>query len=168
MPVINENWTSYQVNGTTTQQLRDEMIRLGPEDNGKHYFANTVWQVKWHYNYQESDKQCQITSVQTNTTITYDLPAWPGYASANTELQQEWAVFQQHLRQHEQGHALLGKQAAIDIEIMLQHLSLASDCQTLETVANDKAAQIIRWYHDKDIAYDNETNHGISQGATLR
>ncbi len=167
MPAVNESWTSYPINGSSAQQLNEEMARSGPLDNGEHYYANTLWKINWHYTYKENARTCEMTAVQVNTDITYKFPAWSGYANASKDLQHEWDALQLRLRQHEQLHAQNAKQAAIDIEVMLQHFPAATDCQTLQTAADNKAKQIITWYHEKDAAYDNETSHGSSQGAWL-
>jgi predicted secreted Zn-dependent protease len=167
IPVINEHNSYYQITGTTHQQLRDEMKQSGPNENGEHYDANTTWQVKWSYTYQESAHLCQLTRVQVVEDITYLLPEWSAKARADSLLQQDWKRFQQQLREHEETHAQHGKQAATDIDVMLEHLAPATDCKTLEAIANSKAEQIVTWYHENDDAYDKATNHGVNDGAML-
>lgn len=116
-PVINEGVGYYQIVGNTAQDLRREMDQKGPGGkNGKSFDAYTAWYVNWNYRWWESRDTCRITSVSTKLSVTFTLPAWQNYASADARLQQQWDRYYNALYEHEKGHRGFGIQAAREIE----------------------------------------------------
>jgi predicted secreted Zn-dependent protease len=166
-PAIQEIESDYTIYGTNQQQLRNEMNNLGPEDNGRHFDAYTHWYVEWRFNFQNDDGLCKITTVNVSVKISYTLPYWADYSNADPALKSKWDTYMSHLRSHEQNHAEHGKQAAAEIENMLRMLPPAQDCRTLETTANAQAQQIISAYNQKDKSYDDNTQHGTTEGAVF-
>jgi len=166
-PVRREHQVSYQINGNTSQELREQMNSLGPFDHGKRYDAYTAWNIQWRYKYSDTQSGCKMEKVHVNLDITYTFPEWKNFAEANTELKEKWDKYLSNLRRHENTHAANGEEAAAEVEYVLQNFPVMQSCQTLQALANRRAQQIIMHMNERDVEYDKNTRHGITQGAVF-
>ncbi len=157
----------YEINGNSAEQLRAEMTAKGPRDNGRPSDAYTAWYIKWNYSYLNDQQSCRIKQATISAEITSTLPKWTDYEKASPQLQKQWDEYLTKLIAHEQGHALHGQNAAYEIESIINELPTMSDCQTLSSLANEKAQAVIAKYNAEDLQYDAETNHGASQGVVF-
>ena len=104
------------------------------------YWGYTKWYVSW-------TAQCEVS-----VKITYTFPNWTDHDDADEELQQYWDTFIANLELHEQGHGNNGRSAGAEIE--------ATGC------VEDPYGIIEKW-GGQDKVYDDETEHGTTQGAVF-
>jgi predicted secreted Zn-dependent protease len=166
-PVISEDESTYSIAGSDAAALRSDMHRFGPYHEGRSFSAYTQYDVKWHYQYASKNGGCEITSQQVTVDTNSTYPHWLNYSAASPALQQRWDTFLANLKIHEHGHIEHGRLAANEIEAMLTELPAMQDCNILENAINQQADNILEKYKDQDIEYDQVTNHGVTQGATL-
>ncbi|WP_013334539.1 DUF922 domain-containing Zn-dependent protease [Gloeothece verrucosa] len=157
----------YPIYGKGVQEIRESLRTRGivSEKEGKRYAAFTHWYVQWNYNYQEEQQQCKITQVVIKTTVTITLPAWQMPSNTPNSLRIKWNQFSQALRQHEENHQRHGVLAGQSILKTLKNLPPSSTCRQLEANANQTAHNIIKKYNQADINYDQQTQHGKTEGA---
>ena len=155
----------YKLTGSSESDLRHEMDVEGPVDHSTHFDAHTNWYLKWSYPFDNSSGQCATGPVTVSLEITYQLPEWDGDPSAPPALTDKWRRYEQALQAHEDGHAEHGRDAADEVERTLTALPPASDCPTMDRIANAKAQAIIDAHAQDDVAYDRDTQHGATQGA---
>lgn len=167
-PVVNEQYINYKITGDSANALRQQMSTLGPSDiASEHFDASTKWYIQWQYNYQPIADGCQLTKVDVRVDIAYRFPEWSGYTLANDGLKHHWDTYMQHLKTHERGHAENGIKAATEIEYALTQLPAMQSCGELASTADNIAYKLIAEHNTKDINYEYETNHGVTQGATF-
>ncbi len=165
MPEVTEDTIHYEVEGNTSAELRAALDRLGPEDDSGRHDAYTKWYVRWFYDYERSEAACSLKNVRATLEVTYTLPRWQG---ANGALGERWHRYLTALRTHEKGHAQNGVDAARFIVTELSKLPAQPDCDAAATNANAKANAELATARARDRAYDEETKHGATQGATFR
>jgi predicted secreted Zn-dependent protease len=167
-PIITEKTTHYKINGNSAQELRNQMSMLGPTDIAtERYDASTHWYIKWQYHFEPVGSQCHLTKIDVNVDVLYRFPEWPEDVSTNVSLRNHWNTYLQHLKIHEKGHAENGIEAARTIERALIDLPAMQSCDALVNTADNIAHKIIALHNTKDIHYEDETNHGETQGATF-
>jgi predicted secreted Zn-dependent protease len=132
--------------------------------NGRIYHGYTKWHVRWHFWWQESRSSCRITRVRTTVTSTVTLPRIVGGTAAQ---KREFERFNAALKEHELGHAAIGKEAADTVDREIRALAEKRNCQELERAANGRGNEVIREFQEKEKRYDAETKHGREQGAWL-
>ena len=71
-PLIEKNVEYYDVYGTDTAFIVDEMNAKGPEEvnSGDRFWAQTRWRVKWRISYNEQNTSCEISDI--NTVFIFD------------------------------------------------------------------------------------------------
>jgi len=95
------------------------------------------------------------------------LPRWVNFSQANEQDRQEWARFMRCLRIHEQGHVDLAHDFISTLASSERQVSGSNQTQLQQRLVTlgQGLRQDLQNMHDD---YDDETNHGESQGAVLR
>lgn len=166
-PIATVKESYYSINGTTAQELRAQMRKLGPTENRSPYDAYTRYYVKWSYHLRESQDGCQLDDIRVTVATTYTYPRWENYSSGSARLQANWNQYFSKLKTHERGHGLNGANAANEINAMLSQLPAMTNCDELDRTANAQAYDILSQYQRADGEYDQRTNHGINEGVML-
>ena len=131
---IAEKTVYYEIEGSTAQELRQQMDRLGPlDDNGWRWSALTRWHVHWSYLYDLRDGGCAAGPVKVRLEITYTMPRWDAPAGAPQDLIERWQAYLSALETHERGHAEIAERAAEAVQEAMQALPAYPTCQALET-----------------------------------
>lgn len=162
---------TYTIYGNNSNEINTQMARCTPitadSDEGR-FAASTNYAINWIFQYQGNGAgQCSITMVSVGVTVTQEYPSWQATAGANPATATNWQAFINNLHTHENGHSELDKAAAATILRDLQSLP-PSDCGTISAIANARANADMDALNQANNAYDASTNHGLTQGATLR
>lgn len=166
-PIATVKESYYSINGSTAQELRAQMRKLGPTENSTPYDAYTKYYVKWRYHLSASQNGCQLTDIRVSVDTSHIYPRWDDYDNGSARLQANWSRYFAKLTAHERQHARHGSNAASEIDAMLSQLPAMANCDVLDRTANDQAYAILGRYQRADGEYDQRTNHGIDEGVIL-
>lgn len=166
-PTVQVYYDYYPVSGATISALQSQMEEFGPmsELEQRHYIADVNWHVRWSYDYAMTDRGCAITAAQGSVDVTFRLPWWNVPAEASGSMVSAWNQFLGALQVHENGHMDHGVAAANNVMQTLKEFPAYSSCPELIEAANTTTRQIVQHYNQQDVAYDNQTHHGLTQGA---
>jgi predicted secreted Zn-dependent protease len=168
-PGIYVSTTYYDIVGTTTSELGEQIDALGPKDRVDHLdaAATTSWRIAYEWFYTESATGCAVKEVFVSAIIKYHFPRWENESGADDSTRQAWGRFMSALRTHEAGHAQHGEDGATEVEATLKSLPTQPTCEALKADVDAEADRIIKKYAALDIEYDRETKHGLTQGTYL-
>ena len=166
-PKVMENYHYYIIEPKNSKDLPSALDRATPiNENGRTFYGYTHWQVHWTFRFwTTTDGTCTLQQVNTTVNVDYTLPQLANTVNDEATL----AAFQRYilaLKEHEHGHAKNGMDAANEVESTLTGMSAAS-CPAAESMANEKGQGILRKYSQRDKDYDEQTQHGRTQGAVL-
>jgi predicted secreted Zn-dependent protease len=165
---INENYDFYDIEGTIFAELKQQMRQKGTKWNdGKIYAALTTWDIRYKYEITEESGNCRIRSVVTDISAVYHLPNWTAVAAAAPELAGKWETYMKHLMEHEYGHKDISVKVAAEINQALAGLGSFSSKEELEKEAKRLVKAKLTRLRELQIAYDEETDHGLKQGVLL-
>ena len=166
-PEVKEEFLYYLIYPETPSEIADELTNRSPvKENGKIFRGHTEWNVNWNFWWQTENGECRINRVSTDVSIVYTMPKLPD-SHKTEQIEKKFNPYYDALMLHETGHKESGVNAATEIEEMLLNLPGYPDCSELETIANEKATNIIRKFNKKDLVYDYKTDHGRTQGAVI-
>lgn len=158
----------YTISGTTPQQLIASMETQGPSaDDGRRFHGHTRWNVEWQYRTALRGNQCRIQSVDTRITGDITLPEWSNAQDASEDLRGRWQRYSRILREHEEGHYQFALQAGEDIRRELMTLSSGKGCEALTQQANELGRSLVDAQRQRELAYDEDTEHGRRSGLQL-
>lgn len=167
-PTVTIKTETYDIYGTTAQELRDQMILFGVTwRDGKKYDALTTWFTRWRYTWESGVHSCEITGVETSVEVLFRLPNWANKDEAPPALKRRWERYMKNLMMHENGHKDIGIAAAAEIETAIRSMPSERSCETLEAAANALGERTLDTYREIETDYDRETGHGRTQGAVF-
>lgn len=150
----------YEINGSTADDLRKAMNRLGPLDptDGLHYDARSDWHISWNWpGYGESE--CDLSQASVDYDIKVTVPYWNTATDMDPVVIDRWNRYMTALELHEQGHVDITVNNYLKVRDAIQ----AATCDTTERAAQE-AIEEIRSLQAK---YDQQTRHGNLQGAVF-
>lgn len=150
----------YEITGSTANELRQEMNKLGPLDpaDGLRYDARTDWYISWNWpGYGESE--CDLSQTNINYDIKVTVPFWKPTSDIDALLVERWNHYMNSLALHEQGHVDIIVNHYLNVRDEIQ----SATCDTAEQAAQD-ASNELRSINEE---YDKQTQHGNLQGAVF-
>jgi predicted secreted Zn-dependent protease len=159
---------SYSVTGSTLTELARQLDRGVFDPNDETYHAAFArWRVDWRYRYAASAEGCTLTSATVSVLLAFRVPEWHAPRYVDRAMVKTWNRFFAALWRHERGHVRNGLEAAGAIEQMLQAAGPFSTCREVEAAVDAAAERLLDRSRGRDRAYDERTEHGLSQGAVL-
>ncbi len=164
------HWTTnyYSVSGATLGEIQQSLSRNRPWKDRSALDGLTEWRIQWRFQVTSSPGECRLSSFTTATTITMTLPRWLRPTNAALEVATNWGRYIVALGQHEAGHAQIGLAAAAEQQRRVPALAPDGNCEALKQRINELAQRIVDDHGRRDREYDEQTEHGVKQGATLR
>lgn len=147
----------YDVSGSTAWEIRYQLNTLSSvDDHGYRGDALTSWKIDWTWDGYGTDT-CDLGSVTNTYDINVRLPRWTAPQDASRELVTKWNAYMLALVEHEKGH----------VDNAMEYLPYVIDAIRGATcsTAEDRAHEVLSQLRSADLEYDEETNHGATQGA---
>lgn len=156
----------YDIRGTTAEELNQQMSEMGPGDSDGNWFAKTNWAIDWDYPIPKGDS-CE--PVQVIIWIQYILPRWIDKNEAPAELQARWDVYELQLKKHEEHHKDIVVKYGQQFITEIKKIDDYNSCKELEERIGAIHAQgiIINACTQEQVQYDQDTNHGVTEGVIL-
>ncbi len=157
---------TYTVYGDTARSLGDNLKRCAPFSSSGDGHAYTAYRINWTFTPQPlTAETCTITDVKVGSRIVYHYPNWANSGSATDNLVSQWTVYMERLREHETGHGNYVEASANNILGILNSLPVALNCDEATVNATNAALRELDRLKANHKAYDQETQHGATQGA---
>lgn len=161
--------TDYPVTGASVGELRMSIAtRARLAADRTMYGGFTAWNLNWRYATSRSAPGgCRPNGVTVYLDLSTRYPVWEDSSAAPARVREEWNRYMTALKVHEGNHAAIAINGANRLASELRDLvspicsSLQSDAQRLV----NKAVRSIRTENDQ---YDERTQHGATEGASLR
>jgi predicted secreted Zn-dependent protease len=165
-PELSINYIYYEITGATATDLRRQMDQSGSIDRfGHRHDMYTDWQANWSYPYVAGNHSCAVGPVQVTVAITFTFPNWDKPAQASSTLVAEWNEYLNKAQAHEDGHKEIAVEAGHKILYALKAMPVYPSCAALEQAVDQTGQDILEQFRQKELVYDQETNHGATQGA---
>jgi predicted secreted Zn-dependent protease len=165
-PVVNEKTEYYEVCGgcekDVQSELQEKCIKLA---NGKKYDSVTNWKVKWDYGHSQAAQTCTAESFVVTVDIVYRLPKWVRTGEAPQTLVEKWDRYMENLMMHEKGHRDRAMASAVELTRLVAELPPARTCAELDRVVNTLCRARLDKLIEVQKKYDDDTCHGVLQGA---
>ena len=163
---VRERYEFYDVVGSTLADLQREIKENGTRWNdGRTYAAVTSWDIRYDYDVVNEGGSCAVRSVKTEVEIVYHLPRM--ISSRGLDLTELWDRYMARVKVHEYGHRDLAVKAAGEINEALATLPKFKSERELEKEARRVADEKLERMTRAQVAYDEQTRHGETQGAVL-
>ena len=149
----------YDISGATADEMRAQLNALRPTAyDGSKGDAVTTWYIQWNWpGYGTSS--CDLAAATVSYDIKIEFPHWVEPASPDRALVARWTSYTHNLATHEEGHV----DFVVDNYQSVTAAIKGATCATADAAARAALDQLRQ--HDLD--YDDDTDHGATQGATF-
>ena len=165
---VDEKYEYYDIDGSSLEELRKKMRSNGTKWNdGKTYAALCTWDIKYRYDVRKQDGLHSIKSATTDVSIVYRFPKWTPPATAPEPVVNSWKRYIDKVHEHEFGHRDLAVKSAEEINEALAAIGSFTSERELNREAKKAVQATLKKLKEVQIAYDDHTRHGETQGAVL-
>lgn len=167
-PEIMQTMVSYDVSGTTLDEVRTSLDKNGPIDprSERRFHAMTRWSVQLQYNHSMNRERCYVDSATALVEITTTLPQLKAKAETPPEVVRAFTAYVEKLQLHEKGHGEIAVLIAQRAEAAVAEHPPRLTCDELGRDIGALAERIIRNEGPRlDAEYDERTQYGRTQGA---
>ncbi len=166
--LVRRSRETYRVRGNSLDEIRASIAPQRYRDpSGQAWDAFTSWEIRWSYPFVERIDACALGRERVRVDIRMHLPRWDPPSEADPELVGTWRRYITALEAHEEGHAQIALAAACEVRQELRSLEPQPDCDRLELAADRSTQAVIDRYHELELRYDLDTDHGATDGAVL-
>ena len=155
------------MSGFTYDDIYRDMQRNGPgaDEIGVRLGVH-LSQWRWGFEYLfEPGRRCRLVSATVVLRSSIVLPEWTNASTAPPDVVAGWRPFVQALRRHEEGHRSRARAQGAFLWQSLLGLE-ADTCEDLQTLVERTADRVIAEGREAQLAYDRDTGHGVTQGAS--
>lgn len=158
----------YAISGFTYDDILRDMHRKGPgfDDIGVQLGLHlSQWRYSYEYTRSGGSMRCRLTEAQVLLRSVILLPDWTNASTAPSKIATGWRPFLRALTVHEEGHRSRALMQGVQLWTALLGLE-APDCGGLEDRVRATADRVLADGQAAQLAYDRQTGHGATQGAT--
>jgi predicted secreted Zn-dependent protease len=167
-PVINEKYEYYEVCGYCEEELHcDLKKKCVTWTDGRKYDSLTSWDIKWDREYDQTSKTCAVNSFRPIINFTFRYPKWNRTDDAPKSLTEKWDRYLKNLIAHESGHRNMVIEEVNDLSRTVAQLPPAPTCDDLDNNVRTLFRKSMNKIKDDQREYDENTNHGTTQGAAF-
>ncbi len=161
---VTDRSEDYPVSGTSGQDLRWALDRLGPKnEEGERHDAMTRWRFDYTFGFDESRRGCALGSLDLTAEITTILPRWTPDAGAAPALVKRFTDYVDCARLHEAGHRRIYLDALPQFRQRARALAPRPTCDELTAALDTLARGWLEGVRELQVAYETRTDHGYTQ-----
>jgi predicted secreted Zn-dependent protease len=142
-----KTYSYFTIGGTTLDQIETELQSRGPQvkSTGRRHPGATRMEFTTKLGYAENRGYCRVTEAHVSVKAKVILPKWRQRGKADEDVRMVWDTLSSDIKRHEEGHVVIAKNHASEIEQKLKALSRQKTCE----IAAQKAQQMANKILDK-------------------
>jgi predicted secreted Zn-dependent protease len=166
--VVHERAEFYHVQGSTLQQLRDQLAnRELSGHRGTHASGLTAVSMTWEAGYEDVAGGCRVRSHRVELELTTTLPRWDGRARAKRRLRSQWDRAVAALAAHEDEHRALAVAAAQALDRLIAGFRTEHACIRAPNELAWRVWKLKMRSEREHERLDRITDHGRRRGSVL-
>ena len=140
---LSKTYSYFSIGGTTLDQIEAELSIRGPQvkSTGRRHPGATRMEFTTKLGYSESKGYCRISEVRVSVKAKVILPRWRQRSKADEDVRLIWDTLSSDIRRHEEGHVVIAKNHAREIEQKLKALYRQRNCQAAAEKARIAASR---------------------------
>ena len=154
--VVWRNYSYFSVSGKTLDELMIELSIRGPQvrSTGQRHPGATKLQFNTRLGYTEGGGKCWISAATATIKAGIILPRWKDRRKAGRELRIYWDALAADIKRHEEGHVVIAKNYASQLEKELVALPRQDSCKPLAQQAELQIEKVLEQYRKESERFD--------------
>lgn len=165
---VTQVYEPYQVRGVHPDRVRHSLNRRSTfeDDGGTVWDAGTRWSFRWTWNYARGEL-CTLVAPTVTAEVTVTLPEWRARVRPEADIAVRFQAYRDALWLHELGHVERVRDYAERLVGALPETPPAPRCDDVASHATALGRQMMAQLRAAQEAYDRQTRHGFTQGASF-
>ena len=153
---ISKSYTYFSLYGKTAEDLDREMAKRGPKLESTHarHPGATSMAFGLKTKISNDGKYCRIEKAYVTLTLKVVLPSWKNRNTASQDMAIMWDTLSSDIKRHEERHAIIARNYAMELENALEALPRSRDCKALQDSAAKKADAILSAHSAAQAQFD--------------
>ncbi|RLP21908.1 DUF922 domain-containing protein [Mesorhizobium sp. YM1C-6-2] len=154
--VVWRNYSYFSVSGKTLDELMIELSIRGPQvrSTGQRHPGATKLQFNTRLGYTEGGGKCWISAATATIKARIILPRWKDRRKAGRELRIYWDALAADIKRHEEGHVVIAKNYASQLEKELAALPRQDSCKPVAQQAELQIEKVLEQYRKESERFD--------------
>ncbi|MET0168825.1 MAG: DUF922 domain-containing protein [Aliihoeflea sp.] len=154
---VSRSYSYFTIGGRTLGEIETELQKRGPElgTTGSRHPGATRMAFTTRIGYQEENGRCSVSQASVDIAAEVFLPRWRNRGSAEIETTLMWDTLSVDIRRHEEGHIVIARQHALDIERALLDIRNLANCDSAATMAENTSKKMLAEHDAEQARYDN-------------
>jgi predicted secreted Zn-dependent protease len=153
---ISKKYNYFAIYGKTAEDLDREIGKRGPKLKltGTRHPGATSMEFDIKTKFMSDGKNCKLANAYVSLDLKLTLPTWKNRKSANAEMAIMWDTLSSDIKRHEERHAIIARNFAIDLERKLEALPRKKDCKQVQANAELLADDILKAHAKAQADFD--------------
>ena len=151
---VSKTYSYFTVAGTTLDELEQQLSMRGPQvkSTGRRHPGATQMQFTTKLGFGEKNGYCRVTQAKVLVRAKVILPRWGQRSRAEQDVRVVWDTLSSDIKRHEEGHVVIARNNARDLEKALLALDRKKTCEAVSANAKALADKMLA-KHDKEQEY---------------
>jgi predicted secreted Zn-dependent protease len=162
---------TYTVTGKTANELSrslDAQAISDPHEPRSKYYALVEWYVGYDPpQLKQTARGCELDRANVTIVLTMTLPALTTRQGIASDVLSRWDTFLANTITHEKGHVTRALDGVRNLQRDFGNLPPQSDCRMMDIRIRDVFKKNFDQIDRVNVQYDDETDHGVTQGAVF-
>ncbi|NGN39593.1 DUF922 domain-containing protein [Mesorhizobium sp. CGMCC 1.15528] len=152
---LSKTYSYFSVGGNTLDQIENELAKHGPQvkTSNKRHPGATQMEFTTRLGYAQgttafASSFCQLAEAKVTLKVKIILPRWSRPRKAEQDVRLIWDTLASDIKRHEEGHVVIAKNYAREMERAMKAIDRQKDCKTVLAKAKEIRARILE-KHDK-------------------
>ena len=147
---LSKTYSYFTISGTTLDQIEAELQSRGPQvkSTGRRHPGATRMEFTTKLGYASNRGYCRVAEAHVSVKARVILPRWRQRGKADEDVRLVWDTLSSDIKRHEEGHVVIAKNYAAEIEQKLKALDRQKTCEIAAQKAQLIADKILD-KHDK-------------------
>lgn len=143
---ISKKYNYFAVYGKTAEDLDREIAKRGPKLKltGTRHPGATSMEFDIKTKFMSDGRYCRLANAYVTLDLKLTLPSWKNRKTADAEMAIMWDTLSSDIKRHEERHAIIARNYAIDIERKLESLPRDKDCKRVQATAERVADDLLK------------------------
>jgi predicted secreted Zn-dependent protease len=153
---ISKKYNYFAVYGKTAEDLDREIAKRGPKLKltGTRHPGATSMEFDIKTKFMSDGKYCKLANAYVALDLKLTLPSWKNRKTADTDMAIMWDTLSSDIKRHEERHAIIARNYAIDLERKLEALPRQKDCKIVQANAEKLADGILKAHAKAQADFD--------------
>ncbi|MCO6390647.1 DUF922 domain-containing protein [Aliihoeflea aestuarii] len=154
---VSRSYSYFTIGGRTLGEIETELQKRGPElgTTGSRHPGATRMAFTTRIGYQEEGGLCSVSQASVDIAAEVFLPRWRNRDGAEMDTTLMWDTLSADIRRHEEGHIVIARRYALDIERALLDIRNAASCEDAASTAEGISRRMLAEHDAEQARYDN-------------